>query len=229
MTRFDNFYTDLSTKLPGFKIAYKDESWLMKIISYIFFYNKTFMTSYTTTIGKTVYFPNRKFVQDRDFDAIDILSHEFVHAKDCEKQGQVIFSFFYLFPQSLSLFMLLLLPINIIASLILFAVFLSPLPAYWRKIYEVRGYQMSLFTYAELMKELNYSEEKIKENLEKAAESFGKHFINSDYYFMWPFGVDEELGETIDKIISGDIFSVDSLYKDVSESLQTSKSLLNSK
>ncbi len=223
MTRFDNFYADLSTKLPGFKIAYKDESWLMKIISYILFYNKTFMTSYTTTIGKTVYFPNRKFVQDRSSDAIDILSHEFVHAVDSERQGQIIFSFFYLFPQSLSLLMLLLLPINIIVSLILFVVFLSPIPAYWRKVYEVRGYQMSLFTYAELMKELNYSEEKIKETLEKAAKSFNQHFVSLDYYFMWPFGVERELNETIDKIISGDIFSVDSVYKDVSESLQASK------
>jgi len=225
-TRFDNFYAELNKKLPGLKIAYKDESWLMKLISYFLFYNKTFMTSYTTTIGKTVYFPNRKFIQDRDFDAIDILSHEFVHASDSERQGQIIFSFFYLFPQSLSILMLLLLPINIIVSLLLFVVFLSPMPAYWRKLYEVRGYQMSLFTYAELMKELNYSEEKIKETLEKAAKNFNQHFINSNYYFMWPFGVDKELSETIDKIISGDIFSVDSLYKDVLESLQTSRQII---
>jgi hypothetical protein len=223
-TRFDRFYADLSIRLPGFKIAYKDESWLMKIISYILFYNKTFMTNYTTTIGKTVYFPNRQFVQNKSFNAINILAHEFVHAKDSNRQGEIIFSFFYLFPQSLSLFMLLLLPTSVIISLVLFAIFLSPLPAYWRKIYEMRGYQMSLFTYAELMRELNYSEEDIKENLQKAAKNFNKHFISSDYYFMWPFGVDEELNETIDKIISGDIFSVDRLYRDVSESLQASKS-----
>ena len=41
----------------GVSIKYKDNSWFMKVLSKILFFNKKFMTRFTTTIGKTVYFP----------------------------------------------------------------------------------------------------------------------------------------------------------------------------
>ena len=44
---------------PGLKLRYKDESTLMKIMGKLMFFNPSFMTQFTTTIGETIYFHPR--------------------------------------------------------------------------------------------------------------------------------------------------------------------------
>ena len=221
MNEFNNFYDKLKKHIPSLQIKFKDESWLMKLISNILFFNKDFKTNFITTIGSTVYFPSRQYLEDRkSFNSIVIMAHEFVHASDSNKMGSLIFSFFYLFPQSLSIFSLLLLPFCWYLSIILFLFLLLPMPAFWRKKFELRGYKMSLFAMNELYKKNNLDENERKLKLEQSVDILNKNFITSAYYFMWPFGVKKELSETVYRILSGDIFKDDIVYSHVYKALK---------
>ena len=199
------------------KIAYKDESLLMKIIGYLLFFNKGFMTEYVTTLGNTVYFTTRK---EENHGTLSTLAHEYVHAADSNKVGFPLFAFAYMFPQILAPLMLLLIPVNWILALVLFAVCSAPLPAYWRTKYELRGYKMSLFASNELAKERGMSLENRTKYLFEYVRDIEKNFTGPGYYFMWPFGVIRELDETVHNILSGDIFSEDSLYKEVADAFK---------
>ena len=46
---------------PELKVEFKDESKFMKFLGVLLFFNKEFMSNYSTTIGNTVYFPSRHF------------------------------------------------------------------------------------------------------------------------------------------------------------------------
>lgn len=224
MENFTKFYDGLSHNQKKFTIAFKNESLLMRIIGKILFFNKDFMTNFITTIGTTIYFPNSELLEKgNEYNNIAVLAHEYVHVSDSKKYGQMIFSFFYLFPLSIALFMLLLLPISYILSIALFILFLLPLPAYWRKHFELRAYKMSLFVYNELAKKNKVSEINRYKMLIAASKEFNKHFTGSTYYFMWPFGVKKELLKSINNIIVGDILSEDRLYSEVSEVLNELK------
>jgi len=144
MNVFDRFRTIVGTKYD-IQIKYKDQSWFMKILSYILFFNKGFMTNYITTIGSTIYFPNESACND--LNSAGILAHELVHVKDRAKLPY-LFELIYLFPQILSIFSLL----SILAVIsmwwllcLAFLLFLLPLPAYGRLVYESRAYAMSLY------------------------------------------------------------------------------------
>src|SRR4030043_385107 len=100
---FQTLVQSAQTHFPNLKIKYKDESLLMKILGKLMFFNKGFMTSYTTTIGSTIYFPNSNFVKARPISSSVILLHELVHLYDNSKFTAPLFSFLYLFPQILVL------------------------------------------------------------------------------------------------------------------------------
>ena len=217
MSRSEDFIKLLSQ--ANLKIAYKDESFLMKMLGYILFFNKGFMTNYVTTIGNTVYFPTKK-----EDESIGTLAHEYVHAADSNKIGFPIFAFLYLFPQILSPFMLLLIPVNLVLAISLFALFLLPIPSYWRMKYEVRGYKMSLFVGNELAKERGFSSNDRRDYLLNYIISINKNFTGPGYYFMWPFGITKELEETVHNILTGDIFNEDGLYKEVAKALKATSS-----
>src|SRR5690606_9146614 len=165
------------SELLGLKIKFKNESFLMKIISLILFFNKDFSNLYITTIGNTCYFPNREFLEKHIKASLITICHEYVHANDNEKNK--LFPFLYLFPQILAPFMLVFGFYSWILALILFTIFLLPIPSYFRKIYELRGYKMSLFAYNELNKEEGILDEKSGYFLANAAIDFNKCFINS--------------------------------------------------
>jgi len=64
-------------ELQGVEIKYKDESLFMKALGLLLSFNKTFMTSFTTTIGSTIYFPSRKWLAERNPETtIAIVAHE---------------------------------------------------------------------------------------------------------------------------------------------------------
>ena len=223
MGRLNKFHSALQEHLTDLEIKYKDESTFMKVLGYILFFNKSFMTSFTTTIGQTVYFPNREKVGSSEVYYMATLAHEYVHASDARDITSALFGFLYLFPLTLAPLMCLFLFIHWGLALALFLLCLAPLPAYFRKYYELRGYTMSLFMRNEIMKENNESEEARRSALEQAAERFNKQFTGPNYYFMWPFGVEKDLAEKVDLVMSGDILRQDPVFMEVHEAFSKSK------
>jgi len=144
---FDKFKDNIS-KSYSFDIKYKNQSPFMKFIGALLFFNKSFMTKYTTTIGSTIYFPSEDFIKQNDQGSIEILSHELVHVGQANKYGKLLFSILYLFPQCLAaLSILSLLAFFNIGFLwfLVCLVFIAPIPAPWRAAFEIGGYTMSLF------------------------------------------------------------------------------------
>ena len=95
----EQFTLSAQQYFPNLKIKYKDESLFMKILGSLLFFNKSFMATYTTTIGSTIYFPSKKFVEERYYSSILILLHELVHVQDGIKFNPIIFAMLYLSPQ----------------------------------------------------------------------------------------------------------------------------------
>ncbi len=83
----------------GVRSAYKNESWLMRILGWVLFFNPAFMTRYTTTLGKTVYFPSRKDVEGNPQRYALVLAHELQHVMDQKDMGTFSFVSQYLEPQ----------------------------------------------------------------------------------------------------------------------------------
>jgi len=223
MQREDHFLNILSYKSAiNINLKYKDESRFIKMLSYILFFNPKFMTDFITTIGSTIYFPSRKKMEmyGSEFANLTTIAHEYVHVMDSEKDK--LFKVKYLLPQILALLMLLFGFISWWIALALFVLFLCPLPAYWRKQYELRGYTMSLFMADQIGQELKWTPENRSAFLNGLATNYNKQFTSGNYYFMWPFGVQKELNTAVHRIISGDILNDDSVYRDVQTALTES-------
>ena len=184
---------------PNLKVKYKDESWFMKLLGYILFFNKSFMTDYTTTIGSTIYFPSRAKVEARQLSSIIVLLHELVHIYDSQKLTKLLFGFLYLSPQILAPLSLLLWLINWKIAMIGF-VLLLPIPAYFRMYFEKRAYTASLYVLKALGKKYNFPP-----MLSTNRDCFIKQFKNSAYYYMWVFkDIDSYFNNVTNKILNNE-------------------------
>lgn len=128
-----------------FNIKTKDKSLFMKVLSKILFFNKDFMTSVTTTIGNTVYFPSDQYFNEHPKRTLRILCHEWMHVLD--NKNDRLFKIKYLFPQILSVFSLFAILSFLSPWFMLFLgflIFLLPWRAPWRTYYEARGYRANL-------------------------------------------------------------------------------------
>lgn len=180
---------------PDFKIGYKDQSTLMKILNKILFWSKDFMTGYTTTVGDTVYFPSQNYVTTKQVTSSVVLLHEIVHVYDEHRLTKFLFGFLYLFPQVLAIGFLILLFISWQISLI-FILFLLPIPAFFRMYFEKRAYMAALYS----MKKLNDLKD-YKIDLDAQNDFHVAQFKSSTYYFMWPFSnIDKEFAAALVKI-----------------------------
>jgi len=223
--KLDSFINELRQHAP-IKIAFKDESWLMKLLGKILFFNPGFMTQYITTLGNTIYFPSRENMAANDLSSMLVMCHEFQHIQDSKKLTFPLYAFIYLFPQILALLALLAIPLAFLvpwyyAIIPLVAIPLAaPLPAYGRMKIELRGYGMSLFALSEFLKGIGKDSAYITGELSERANIYDKyHFRGPGYYFMWPFGVRKELGKVIEQIrTSGDIS--DETYRAVSSAIR---------
>lgn len=177
------------------------------------------MTKYITTISDTIYFPSKEMYLSDERTSITIIAHEYVHIMDSKRDK--LFRFKYLAPQILAPLMLLFAFISWYVAIPLLLLFLSPLPAYWRRGYELRGYQMSLFIEGEWTQ--GWAEEDRRKYLGNLAKFYNTQFTGGAYYFMWPFGVQKELDQTVEKIISGDILDDSTLYHQVRSAFLESK------
>lgn len=196
---FQDLVTAAQKHFPELKIKYKDQSWFMKLLGFLLFFNKSFMKTYTTTIGSTVYFPSENSVKSRPISASVVLLHELVHVNDAKKLSKPLFGFLYLTPQ---IFALLCLPLFLVSwkiALPLFILFLLPIPSYFRMKFEKKAYLISLYAINALGSRLNF-----KPLLSTQEESFLSHFKDSSYYYMWPFsGLRKEFNEGVAKIKEG--------------------------
>lgn len=175
--------------VPSFEVRFKDESPFMKALGKVLFFTKGFMTDFTTTIGAKVYFPNRQQYLANPGNSFRILAHEFVHVLDFVL-NPVAFVCGYLFPQNLAL-------LSLFASFaflsphfllcLLFLLCLAPIPSVPRKNSEMRGSGMSL-------KVLQWRGESAR-NLEWWVAHNADNFVNSNYWYMYPFrdSVEREL------------------------------------
>jgi len=186
-------------RFPNLKVKYKDGSNFMKLLGYILFFNKRFMTGYTTTIGSTIYFPSEKFIKARPISSMTIFLHELVHIYDSKRFNVFLYSFLYLFPISLLLIALPLFIFSWKIALILTIISLTPLPSYFRMYFERRAYMVSLYAIRKLSEKMNFNP-----SLDKSKDSFISEFKSSSYYFMWVFpNINTEFNEAVAKIRSG--------------------------
>lgn len=196
---FQNLVQAAQEQFPDLQIKYKDESTLMKILGKLMFFNPKFMTSFTTTIGSTVYYPSRSFVKIRPISSAIVLLHELIHIYDSKRLTQPLFTFLYTFPQILVLLAIPLLLVSWKLSL-LCLLFLAPIPAIFRMYFEKRAYLTSLYVLNALGNKMSFNP-----GLDKQKEGFVEQFKDSDYYFMWPFKtVDKDFDTALVKIQNGE-------------------------
>lgn len=87
--------------VPGFRVAFKDQSRLMKVLGFLMYpFNPKFMDTFTTTLGNTVYFPTRAYYEDHVEHSFRTLAHEYVHLWDAKQSSW--FNLSYAFPQVLA-------------------------------------------------------------------------------------------------------------------------------
>lgn len=181
----------ISRRVPGFAIKYKDESKWQKFIGLVSFFNPGYMTKYTSTIGKTVWFPSREFVTKKRSKAFKVLAHEYVHLLD-RKKAPVVFELGYTFPQILFIFASLAIMAFFFSPWWLLAlsalIFALPIPAIFRSLIEMRGYSMNIA--------INIW--KHGAVMESTREWIEEVFCGWDYYKMWPFrrDIQEWIAET---------------------------------
>jgi len=184
---------------PDLQIKYKDQSSFMKLLGTIMFFNTLFMTSYATTFGSSIYFPNANYIRLRPYSSAVVLLHELVHVYDSKKINKFLFSFLYMSPIT---FVLLCIPLFLISwkiALPLMLLCLSPVPSYFRMYFEKRAYLSSLYVIKAMGTRLNFDPA-----LPKQSNYFLSQFKGPYYYFMWPFSnLDQEFSQAIDKVNAG--------------------------
>lgn len=214
----DNILTKAKEFFPDLEIRYKDESTLMKILGKILFFNKSFMTNFTTTLGSKVYFPNKKFVALRPLSSLVVLLHELVHVSDSKKWTQILFSFLYMFPLALVVVFLPLLLVSWKLFLPLLVLSLLPLPAYFRMVFEKRAYLVSLYVLHQLSVKKEFNT-----NLDTAAASYLENFKDSSYYFMWPFkNLEKDFADAVVKVKVGQKPYEDPVFEMIDKVLEAS-------
>ncbi len=157
-------------QIPGFELCSKKDSLLMRILSVVLFFNKTFMTRYVTTLYPKVYVPELPWNKPLTTQ-INILAHEYVHLKDRKRMGW-FFNVLYLSPQ---IFALLALGAFWNSWWLLALLFLLPLPSPGRAWLEFRAYKVSIALHWHLTgQRINVF-------------WLRKQFTCSSYYWMFPF------------------------------------------
>ena len=180
----DRVMTKVKQYFPDTVIAFKDQSvlmqWLGKLMSIL---APSFMTSYTTTLGRTIYFPSQSYIDTHPLSSMAVLLHELTHRYDMSKWHTWWFSFLYIIPQVLSLFCIPLFWFHWYIALPVLLFFLLPLPAYFRMQFEYRGYVVQLYAKYVLNQKYGYNID-----LDTQLDLIVQQFTGSAYYFAWPFG-----------------------------------------
>lgn len=213
------FEADTAAVVPGFRIAWKDESAFQKLVGWFAkLFNPDYMSRYTTTLGSTVWFPSKSFYEKDPAHSFAILAHERVHLLD-SKALPVWFQFSYGLPQLLAL------PLLVAGVVLAFFVgwwslfafglalaSLGPWPAPWRTHWEQRGYAMSLACAFWLTGDIS----------PERKDGIRKQFLGWAYFRMsWnEKAINTWLDQTERSIRNGTLPVVDSVYGDVLQFLR---------
>lgn len=83
----DAYVEALGRELPRFRVCYKDESRLQRLVAALVWpFNRAYLTHYTTVMFGRVYFPSRRWTaRQRPADLYRILRHEAVHLRDARR------------------------------------------------------------------------------------------------------------------------------------------------
>lgn len=207
---FQDLVSSGQKHFPDLQVKYKDQSSFMKLLGTLLFFNKSFMTDYTTTIGSTVYFPTESFVNSRPISASIVLLHELVHIHDAKKLSKPLFGFLYLTPQILALLCLLLFLVSWKLALPLMILFMLPIPSYFRMLFEKRAYLVSLYVIQKLSQKYTFNS-----TLSSEEAFMVEQFKGPGYYFSWPFSsIQKDFDNAVSKIQAGqrpyddDIFDI---------------------
>ena len=159
------------------------------------------MTDYTTTIGNTIYIPTENYIKLRPVSGSVVFLHELVHLYDQKRLGAIRFQLSYMLPQILAIPALLLFLLSWKIALPVVILFLLPIPAYFRMIYERRAYYSSIYCLKKLGDRMKFNP-----HLGTHNACFAEYFIDSSYYFMWPFksAVDNDFSAATQLILSGE-------------------------
>ena len=162
----------IDEQIPGFTLRQKSNSSFMKVLSFLLFFNKKFMTHYTTTIYPVVYVPDF-WGKYKSYGSLEheILAHEYVHMYDRKRLGW-LFNILYLSPQVFALFAL---GAFWNPWFLLSLIFLLPWPSPGRAWLEFRGYRMSIA--------YQYWTKHKKCDIYRVVE----YFTGPNYYYMFPF------------------------------------------
>jgi ABC-type multidrug transport system fused ATPase/permease subunit len=172
---FNTLLANIQKIYPDVNVQYKDQSTFMQILGKILFFNPSFMTDFTTTVGTTIYYPSQEWVNNNIYSAEVLMLHELTHIYDQKNSNSILYALLYVLPQLLFiLFIPLLFVINWKFALIPL-VFLAPIPSYFRMYYERRAYTISM-----------YATQKLG-CIQTAVPAYVADFTSSEYYFMWPF------------------------------------------
>jgi hypothetical protein len=184
---------------PKFNIKFKSESQLMKLIGVILFFNKGFMTNFTTTLGNTVYLVSPEVVEKNPLSAEAITLHELVHVHDANKLTRVFFGFLYMFPITFIPFAVASMFFSFWMGIVILALCLSPVPAYFRMCFEKKAYTFSLYANMKLAALKNR-----KVDTEYLIKSYSEQFTGPAYYFMWPFkDVERHFRDAVEEFTKG--------------------------
>lgn len=173
---------------------------------------------FTTTIGHTIYFPDKEYIK-KDSACITLM-HELVHLYDMDRVGFFLFAFLYLFPQILAVLFLPILFFSWKIALI-GLLLLLPWPAYFRMNYERRAYFVSLYTMKKIeeIDGVNYL-------LDVNKDVFIKQFTGANYYFMWFFpNLKKDFIEAVRIIEDGNRPYQDKIFDIVDDILKSSVKL----
>tara|TARA_Y100000034_G_scaffold86397_1_gene103598 strand:+ start:824 stop:1522 length:699 start_codon:yes stop_codon:yes gene_type:complete len=177
----------IQDQIPNFKIVQKEDSFLMKTLSFFLFFNKRFMTNYITTIYPNIYVPRWWGRRSKKWNSVELetLAHEYVHLYDRKRLGW-LFNVLYLSPQ---IFALLAFGAIWNPWWLLCLLFLLPLPSLGRTWLEFRAYKIGLLTrYWILCSYKNKTEEKYWNFINNEGVNWVvKQFSSSAYYYMFPF------------------------------------------
>jgi hypothetical protein len=144
---YDSLCTLIKCSVPGFEVRFKNESWSQKLLALLAKpFCPDYMTRFTTTLFPKVYFPSRQFVEGNYRSAWKVLTHEYAHLWDRQKEGRT-FDLRYALPQLLAIFAL-----GVLAAFwslwallaLVFLLALAPWPSRGRTDIEMRGYGMSM-------------------------------------------------------------------------------------
>lgn len=177
---YSDILDEIREEFPDFKIVWKEDSRLMKLIAGLLFFitfgrQRTFQTAYITTIGCTVYVP-ACWRENSDISRVITLRHERVHMRQRRSLSMPLFTFLYL---------------------------LFPLPgglAYFRTLFELEAYEETIKATMELYP--NGAQLVLRP---EARRQMVENFTGPGYFWMWPFRprIERWYDATVARVLAG--------------------------